>query len=132
MNSFSLLKNLSDSCDEGKKDSLESEHGLADKAEILFPRLTISLSCNGLLFFFLLIVFTLVFLTTIVILNLQEYVPGGDLRALLTNVGPLTEEMAKWYIQEMIASVSALHQLGYTHRDLKPVSSTTFAFSYFH
>lgn len=50
----------------------------------------------------------------------MEYVPGGDVRGLLTNIGCLEESMATFYLVEMIQAVSTLHQLGYTHRDLKP------------
>jgi cell cycle protein kinase DBF2 len=48
----------------------------------------------------------------------MEYVPGGDLRGLLRNIGCLEESMAAFYLVEMIACVAALHALGYTHRDL--------------
>jgi serine/threonine protein kinase len=48
----------------------------------------------------------------------MEYIPGGDLRGLLKNIGCLEEQMATFYLVEMIASVAALHKLGYTHRDL--------------
>lgn len=50
----------------------------------------------------------------------QEYVPGGDFRTLLNNVGVLHNRFARFYIAEMFTSVDALHQLGYIHRDLKP------------
>ena len=48
----------------------------------------------------------------------MEYIPGGDLRGLLKNVGCLDETMATFYLVEMIASVAALHKLGFVHRDL--------------
>ena len=48
----------------------------------------------------------------------MEYIPGGDLRGLLKNVGCLEEQMATFYLVEMIASVAALHKLGFVHRDL--------------
>lgn len=46
----------------------------------------------------------------------MEYVPGGDLRGLLANIGCLEEEMARFYLVEMVASVSTLHKLGVVHR----------------
>lgn len=46
----------------------------------------------------------------------MEYVPGGDVRNLLSNIGVLEEWMARFYLIEMIAAVSVLHKLGYTHR----------------
>ena len=50
----------------------------------------------------------------------MEYVPGGDLRTLLTASGVLREQHARFYFGEMCAAVFALHRLGYIHRDLKP------------
>jgi cell cycle protein kinase DBF2 len=47
-----------------------------------------------------------------------RYVPGGDLRGLLKNIGCLEESMAKFYLIEMLACVEALHKLGFVHRDL--------------
>jgi serine/threonine protein kinase len=46
----------------------------------------------------------------------QEYLPGGDLRNLLDNMGRLSEDHARLYIAEVILAVEALHQLGYIHR----------------
>eukprot|EP01102_Stenamoeba_stenopodia_P019861 TRINITY_DN7589_c0_g1_i2.p1 TRINITY_DN7589_c0_g1~~TRINITY_DN7589_c0_g1_i2.p1 ORF type:complete len:449 (-),score=94.06 TRINITY_DN7589_c0_g1_i2:496-1842(-) len=50
----------------------------------------------------------------------MEYVPGGDMWALLSKVGSLKEEYARFYAAEMINAVASLHKLGYIHRDLKP------------
>lgn len=50
----------------------------------------------------------------------MEFVPGGDYRTLLNNVGYLIPPHARFYISEMFAAVNSLHELGYTHRDLKP------------
>ncbi|KAJ1559844.1 hypothetical protein HK405_009131 [Cladochytrium tenue] len=50
----------------------------------------------------------------------MEYVPGGDMRTLLTNSGVLREEHARFYSAEMFTAVAELHRLGYIHRDLKP------------
>lgn len=50
----------------------------------------------------------------------MEYVPGGDFRTLLNNSGVLKEDHARFYIAEMFAGVTELHNLGYIHRDLKP------------
>lgn len=46
--------------------------------------------------------------------------PGGDLRTLISNVGPFSETEAKFYVAEMIIAVGCLHDMGYIHRDLKP------------
>lgn len=50
----------------------------------------------------------------------MEYVPGGDLRTLIGNIAPFSENESKFYVVEMIYAVQALHNLGYIHRDLKP------------
>jgi len=46
----------------------------------------------------------------------MEYVPGGDLRSLLTDFGVLSEDHASFYMAEMIVAVSTLHSIGYYHR----------------
>jgi len=46
----------------------------------------------------------------------MEYVPGGDMWALLSKVGSLKEEYARFYAAEMINAVASLHKLGYIHR----------------
>jgi serine/threonine protein kinase len=50
----------------------------------------------------------------------MEFVPGGDLRTLISNVGPFNENESKFYVAEMIIAVGCLHDMGYIHRDLKP------------
>ncbi|EFA77682.1 putative protein serine/threonine kinase [Heterostelium album PN500] len=50
----------------------------------------------------------------------MEYVAGGDLRSLLSAIGCLDEENAKFYMAEMVEAVDSCHTLGYCHRDLKP------------
>jgi len=52
----------------------------------------------------------------------MEYLPGGDLRTLFQNVGPIEESAAKIYFTEMLLAVEALHSLGFSHRDLKPAN----------
>jgi serine/threonine protein kinase len=49
----------------------------------------------------------------------MEYVPGGDLESLLSSTDLEVDE-ARFYSSEVVASVDALHDLGYVHRDLKP------------
>lgn len=50
----------------------------------------------------------------------MEYLPGGDLAALIKMMGYLPEKWVKQYISEIIISVDDMHQDGIIHHDLKP------------
>ncbi|KAL6941921.1 hypothetical protein ACO0QE_003083 [Hanseniaspora vineae] len=50
----------------------------------------------------------------------MEYLPGGDLAALIKNVGILPEKWTKQYISEVIYGVDDMHKNGIIHHDLKP------------
>eukprot|EP01133_Synstelium_polycarpum_P010764 gene10764-12536_t len=50
----------------------------------------------------------------------MEYHCGGDFRALLKNLVCLADDIAPFYMAEMILAIESLHKLGYIHRDLKP------------
>lgn len=50
----------------------------------------------------------------------MDYYCGGDLLTLLSKVDRLPEDMAKFYIAEMVLAVSSIHDLRYVHRDIKP------------
>jgi len=51
----------------------------------------------------------------------MDYYCGGDLLTLLSKFEDrLPEEMAKFYIAEMVLAIHSLHQLRYVHRDIKP------------
>lgn len=50
----------------------------------------------------------------------MEYMIGGDFAAILENYVCLDEEVAKFYIAEIILALDMLHSLGIVHRDLKP------------
>jgi serine/threonine protein kinase len=50
----------------------------------------------------------------------QEYLPGGDVAALLGVVGALPEDAAKVAVAEVVLALEYLHTQGVTHRDVKP------------
>nr|XP_023960894.1 serine/threonine-protein kinase MRCK beta isoform X2 [Chrysemys picta bellii] len=51
----------------------------------------------------------------------MDYYVGGDLLTLLSKFeDKLPEDMAKFYIAEMVLAIHSIHQLHYVHRDIKP------------
>ncbi|KAL3229818.1 Serine/threonine-protein kinase RIM15 [Nakaseomyces bracarensis] len=50
----------------------------------------------------------------------MEYLPGGDLAALLKMMGCLPEKWIKQYLCEIIVGVQDMHENGIIHHDLKP------------
>ncbi|XP_076803724.1 serine/threonine-protein kinase MRCK alpha-like isoform X2 [Clavelina lepadiformis] len=51
----------------------------------------------------------------------MDYYVGGDLLTLLTKFDDrLPEDMARFYIAEMVLAIDSIHQLNYVHRDIKP------------
>ncbi|MCL4128947.1 UNVERIFIED_CONTAM: hypothetical protein GTU68_025578, partial [Idotea baltica] len=51
----------------------------------------------------------------------MDYYCGGDLLTLLSKFeDKLPEEMARFYIAEMILAIDSIHRLKYVHRDIKP------------
>ncbi|ELU12541.1 hypothetical protein CAPTEDRAFT_117931 [Capitella teleta] len=51
----------------------------------------------------------------------MDYYCGGDLLTLLSKFEDrLPEEMAKFYIAEMVLAIDSIHTLHYVHRDVKP------------
>lgn len=49
-----------------------------------------------------------------------EYLPGGDMIALLSEKGFFSEELARFYIAEISLAVQFVHDIGFIHRDIKP------------
>ncbi|KAH9281201.1 Microtubule-associated serine/threonine-protein kinase 3 [Echinococcus granulosus] len=51
----------------------------------------------------------------------MEFVEGGDVAALLKNIGgPLPLDLAQMYFAELVLALEYLHSYGIVHRDLKP------------
>ena len=51
----------------------------------------------------------------------MDYYCGGDLLTLLSKFEDrLPEDMAKFYIMEMVLAIDSVHKLRYVHRDIKP------------
>jgi tRNA A-37 threonylcarbamoyl transferase component Bud32 len=50
----------------------------------------------------------------------MEYLPGGDLAALLTAMGCFDDDMAQLYLAETVLALEYIHGVGIVHRDLKP------------
>jgi hypothetical protein len=49
-----------------------------------------------------------------------EYIPGGDLMGLLIKQEIFSEELARFYIAELVVAIENVHNLGFIHRDIKP------------
>ncbi|XP_077567517.1 serine/threonine-protein kinase MRCK alpha isoform X2 [Stigmatopora nigra] len=51
----------------------------------------------------------------------MDYYVGGDLLTLLSKFeDQLPEDMARFYLAEMVLAIDSIHQLNYVHRDIKP------------
>ncbi|XP_054423721.1 serine/threonine-protein kinase MRCK beta [Pteronotus mesoamericanus] len=51
----------------------------------------------------------------------MDYYVGGDLLTLLSKFEDrLPEDMARFYLGEMVLAIDSIHQLHYVHRDIKP------------
>lgn len=47
----------------------------------------------------------------------MDYYVGGDLLTLLSKFGNLIpEDMAQFYLAEMVMAINSIHRLGYVHR----------------
>ena len=50
----------------------------------------------------------------------MDFMPGGDLMSLLMKEDTFSEDVTKFYMAEAAQAISAVHALGYIHRDIKP------------
>jgi serine/threonine protein kinase len=50
----------------------------------------------------------------------MEYMVGGDFLGLLLREDVLDENVARWYIAEMILCIEEAHKMNWIHRDIKP------------
>lgn len=50
----------------------------------------------------------------------MDYIPGGDLMSLLIKFGIFEEELARFYIGEIVCAIESVHKMGFIHRDIKP------------
>lgn len=50
----------------------------------------------------------------------MDYIPGGDLMSLLIKRGIFPENLAKFYIAELVLAIESVHRMGFVHRDIKP------------
>nr|XP_005160369.1 serine/threonine-protein kinase LATS1 isoform X1 [Danio rerio]AAI71344.1 LATS, large tumor suppressor, homolog 1 (Drosophila) [Danio rerio] len=50
----------------------------------------------------------------------MDYIPGGDMMSLLIRMGIFQEDLAQFYIAELICAVESVHKMGFIHRDIKP------------
>lgn len=50
----------------------------------------------------------------------MEYMVGGDFMSLLVRDDVLDEQVAKWYVAEMVLCVEETHAMKWLHRDIKP------------
>ena len=49
-----------------------------------------------------------------------EFIKNGSLLDLLNKNGWLLESEARYYFQQLIDAIEYIHELGYSHRDIKP------------
>ena len=54
-----------------------------------------------------------------IIYNLIEYAPNGTLSEYIRKTGPVEEEIARFFMFQVCHAISFMHQLGYSHLDIK-------------
>ena len=48
------------------------------------------------------------------------YIPGGDMMSLLIKLGIFEQNLAQFYIAELVLAIESVHKMGFIHRDIKP------------
>ncbi|KAH9252631.1 hypothetical protein BASA81_009411 [Batrachochytrium salamandrivorans] len=51
---------------------------------------------------------------------IMEFLPGGDLMTMLIKYDTFSEDVTRFYMAECVCAISAIHNLGFVHRDIKP------------
>ncbi|KAL8550513.1 hypothetical protein ACS0TY_009076 [Phlomoides rotata] len=51
---------------------------------------------------------------------IMEYLPGDDMMTLLIREDTLSENVAKFYIAQIVLAIESIHKHNYIHRDTKP------------
>ncbi|KAI5169637.1 hypothetical protein PAEPH01_0874 [Pancytospora epiphaga] len=51
---------------------------------------------------------------------IMDFIPGGDLMCYLSRVDVISEAEIKFYAAEIFMAITAMHEQGWIHRDLKP------------
>lgn len=63
---------------------------------------------------------------------IMEYVPGGDLGSLINERGYLPESNVKSMAAQLLSALKHLHEIGITHRDIKPDNILIYSRDPFH
>lgn len=49
----------------------------------------------------------------------EEFVEGSDLFAYVSNTGPFSESICRYFFKQMLSGINHIHQKGHSHRDLR-------------